>query len=228
MTTPPPFPEWRDPDDLLPLPGVTWTPEGWPPLAWGEGGEEGYTWFVTDIGDFLKDKIASRWRRQAGGSVLPRRLAEELTQVLDDVLMKIWNRWSLERDPGRLADGWRSSYAGWLSTVCRSTVIDRLRQLGALARHDHDATAHAKANCEEAFTMNPTECLETEDAISRVLGVLSTKDRELLGLLFAGLSAAEIAILQGRTEDAVRSHRLRLFHKIREALGGPDSPQGPA
>lgn len=114
---------------------------------------------------------------------------------------------------GSLGAGLRA----WLFTVCRNRALDLLRKEARMSTLDEESARSVPSTAPA-----PTERIEEQDALRRVLEVLATlpqKQREVLRLKFQhGLSYAEIArVTQQRTgtvgwliHEGIRELRSRL------------------
>jgi RNA polymerase sigma-70 factor (ECF subfamily) len=125
-------------------------------------------------------------------------------------------------------DPQRASVMGWLSMICRSRSLDRLR----LRRHDRLRADIAEADDLEDGSPSPVDLLallEQGSSVRAALARLSDLRRELVGLAFLrGLSHDEIAKLKKIPIGTVKSHLRRGLMELRKALEGAgealDSP----
>ncbi|MEU8382040.1 sigma-70 family RNA polymerase sigma factor [Streptosporangium sp. NPDC048865] len=97
----------------------------------------------------------------------------------------------------------------WLYGVARNVLANHRR--GLMRRHTHQTALRENLADLYARTSPPGEELELR-AIGRIFRELSDEDRELLSLVaWEGLDAGEIALVLGRSRNAVRIrlHRAR-------------------
>lgn len=97
----------------------------------------------------------------------------------------------------------------WLYGVARNVLANHRR--GRIRRHIHQAALRENITDLYARTSPPGEEMEIR-AIGRIFRDLSDDDRELLSLVaWEGLDAGEIALVLGRSRNAVRVrlHRAR-------------------
>jgi RNA polymerase sigma-70 factor (ECF subfamily) len=139
------------------------------------------------------------------------RSREDAEEVLCDCYAQVWND-AHRYDPGR------ATVLGWLTMLCRSRSLDRLRQ----RRHQHLAVEIDAAESVADPGPQPDALLSLLEEGSRVraaLALLPADRRELVALAFLrGLSHQQIADLKGLPLGTVKSHVRRSLLQLREAL----------
>jgi RNA polymerase sigma-70 factor (ECF subfamily) len=143
------------------------------------------------------------------GAIL--RSREDAEEVVCDCYTQAWN------DAGRY-DPSRATVQGWLTMLCRSRALDRLRQ----RRHQHLSVGLDAADSVADPGPEPADLLSLLEEGSRVraaLAALPEDRRELVALAFLrGLSHQQIAELKGLPLGTVKSHVRRSLLQLREAL----------
>lgn len=139
------------------------------------------------------------------------RSPEDAEEVVCDCYNQAWNE-------AARYDATRATVMGWLTMLCRSRALDRLRQ-----RRHQPAGVELEAAAMIADTGPlPEELLVLVEEGSRVhaaLAALPEDRRELVALAFLrGLSHQEIAELKGLPLGTVKSHVRRSLLQLREAL----------
>ena len=156
----------------------------------------------------LYDATCSRLLALAGAILRSREDAEE---VVCDCYTQAWN------DAARY-DATRASVLGWLTMICRSRALDRLRQ----RRHHQQSVGMDAAEALADPGPGPEELLNIVEEGSQVhaaLAALPEDRRELISLAFLhGLSHQEIADLKQLPLGTVKSHVRRSLKQLREAL----------
>ena len=120
-----------------------------------------------------------------------------------DTFLSAWPAWAR-------FNGDAGAARGWIMRIARNKAIDRARagRRAVMVPLD-DATASAGPDHDAA------DAIQLRAALAR----LSTTDRELLALRAAGLSHAEIGVVQKRKEDAVKMAAHRALARLRQQLG---------
>ena len=158
----------------------------------------------------LYDATCTRLLALAGAILRSREDAEE---VVCDCYTQAWN------DAARY-DANRATVLGWLTMLCRSRALDRLRQ----RRHQHLSVGLDAADSIADPGPQPDDLLSLLEEGSRVrkaLAALPEDRRELVALAFLrGLSHQQIAELKGLPLGTVKSHVRRSLLQLREALDG--------
>lgn len=166
----------------------------------------------------LYDATCSRLFALASAILRSREDAEE---VVCDCFTQAW-------DEAERYDAGRATVTGWLTMLCRSRALDRLRQ----RRHQHLAVEIEAAESVPDPAAAPDELLALLEESSRVRAALSQLPddrRELIALAFLrGLSHQEIAELKGLPLGTVKSHVRRSLLQLRSALDGADAGGAPA
>jgi RNA polymerase sigma-70 factor (ECF subfamily) len=120
-----------------------------------------------------------------------------------DIFCRAWDSWA-----GFQGD--EAAARGWVMRIAHNRLVDHLRR-----------------NRRVAFEALPAEVVDTAQApaavaeridLRRALAGLSTDERDLLAMRIAGLSHAEIAAAQGRSEAAVKKSWQRALLKARTLL----------
>lgn len=138
---------------------------------------------------------------------------EDAEEVLCDCYAQAW------QDATRY-DAARASVLGWLTMLCRSRALDRLR------RRRHQRLAVELDAAEEVADPDPLPedllaLVEEGGRVHAALAALPDDRRELVALAFLrGLSHQEIAELKGLPLGTVKSHVRRSLLQLREALDG--------
>jgi RNA polymerase sigma-70 factor (ECF subfamily) len=158
----------------------------------------------------LYDATSSHLYALANGILRNREDAEE---VLCDCYAQAW------QDATRY-EAARASVLGWLTMLCRSRALDRLRR----RRHQRFAVELDAAEDVADPDPPPEDLLALVEEGGRVhaaLAALPDDRRELVALAFLrGLSHQEIAELKGLPLGTVKSHVRRSLLQLREALDG--------
>ncbi|MBX3193217.1 MAG: RNA polymerase sigma factor [Labilithrix sp.] len=122
---------------------------------------------------------------------------DEAADVLQEVYWKVLS--------GRARYGGRSSFKTWLFGVIRLTAIEQRRF--RFARRREIPTADTTDVADVPAPSGPLVDRRTAEAISRALGALSEKQREVLHLVFyEGLSIAEASEVMGVSLGTARLH----------------------
>jgi RNA polymerase sigma-70 factor, ECF subfamily len=105
--------------------------------------------------------------------------------------------------------------APWLFGIARHVVADHHRRAGQLRRWSRAVAAPAMSL--------PPDAVELADehlAVRAAFNRLAPADRELLELrIFAGMSAEQIAAMQGKRPGAVRTAQTRALARLRKRMG---------
>ena len=139
---------------------------------------------------------------------------EDAEEVVCDTYSQAWNqatRFSAER----------STVLGWLTVMCRSRALDRLRQR---RRRDHPLLRDGI----EALAEIPEDGVSAEDFVALLqtgsrlraaIALLSSQRQRFISLAFLeGLSHEEIAARTGTALGTVKSHVRRALVELRAAL----------
>ena len=101
------------------------------------------------------------------------------------------------------------TFRAWLFTIARRRLVDFYREHPSLELHDSPSR-----------DLGPLVTIEKKDDLRRLTGLLNQLDedkRELLRLRFtANLSFAEIALIEGKTEAAVKMSVYRVLDFLRQ------------
>ena len=131
-----------------------------------------------------------------------RSLAEDAVQ---SAWVRAWVRLRTVRDPGRVRQ--------WLITI----AANEARQIAR--RRRRVAVTELPVELEAAPGTDPAVGIARVDLV-RVLGQLPPDDRALLALRYvAGIDAAELGSLTGRTASGTRARLSRLTARLRKELG---------
>lgn len=101
----------------------------------------------------------------------------------------------------------------WLLRIARNLARSRFRSTKRVRVLAEDVSSGADV------TEASVRRMDLENAVAR----LHWPDRELVALRGAGLSHAEVAALQGRTEDAVKMAWSRALRRLRADMEGADA-----
>jgi RNA polymerase sigma factor (sigma-70 family) len=127
-------------------------------------------------------------------------LAEDLCA---DAFCRAWDAWP--RFHGDDNDS-----RSWVLRIARNAMIDRVRRDGRVRFEVLDDSGQPTPDS----TAASAEVLD----LRRAMTALSRDDRDLLSLRMAGLSHAEIAAVQGRSEEAVKKAWQRALVQLRTQL----------
>jgi len=143
--------------------------------------------------------------RYVGARVRAREEAEDLTS---EAFRQVWT--------GRYSYSGLGPFRAWLFTIVRRTVADHYRQRRSMTQ------LVAPAGAEDARDEAPTpedQVVQGERELHarRLLNGLGEEQQEILRLRFAAeLTYAEIAVVIGKREDAVKKIAYRALHLLRE------------
>jgi RNA polymerase sigma-70 factor (ECF subfamily) len=139
--------------------------------------------------------------------------AQDAEEAVCDCYSQCW-------DEASRYDPKRSSVMGWLTMMCRSRALDRLRRRRRERLH---VEIEAAADVEDQ-ARPPVELLsllEEGSAVRAALALLPENRRELIGLAFLrGMSHDDIARMKRMPLGTVKSHLRRGLLQLREALAG--------
>jgi RNA polymerase sigma-70 factor (ECF subfamily) len=142
------------------------------------------------------------------------RSREDAEEVVCDTYTQAWSQ------AGRF-DPRRATVLGWLTMMCRSRALDRLRH----RRHRGDALvadgmeAVAALADEAAAPDDLVQLLQTGTRVRNAVAALSPERRRYVSLAFLeGLSHEEIATRTGTPLGTVKSHVRRALAELRAAL----------
>jgi RNA polymerase sigma-70 factor (ECF subfamily) len=134
---------------------------------------------------------------------------EEAEDVTSDVFRRAWS--------GRRGYRHQGTLRAWIFTIVHRTLADHYRRrrvapvLQATAAED---VADQQSSPEESFIES-----ESTHAVRRVLEQLTAAQQEVLRLRFVGeLTYAEIAVVIGKREDAVKKIVYRALESLRRSL----------
>jgi RNA polymerase sigma-70 factor (ECF subfamily) len=116
-------------------------------------------------------------------------------------------------------DANRASALGWLSMLCRSRALDRLRQRRATARRLDVVALDEIADARADQPFDILDLMEQSSSVYAALLQLTPERRHLVSLAFLkGLSHQEIAHATQLPLGTVKSHVRRALVQLREAL----------
>jgi RNA polymerase sigma-70 factor (ECF subfamily) len=137
-------------------------------------------------------------------------LAEELT---GDVWVRVVERLPAFRFPGGDPE---AAFAGWLYRIARNLVIDSYRRRRITNVPLSDALSSHEAPPEERVIAG-----DDRRALRVAIERLTAEQREVLLLRFVeGCTTAEVALLTGRSENAVKVMQHRALSALSRMLGG--------
>ena len=133
---------------------------------------------------------------------------EEAADLTQHVFLKV-----LDALPSYRARG--IPFAAWLFRIVKHAVTDQFRR-----RKNNVSLDLLPDMIETIVEQNPETLLLRQEQIARLrvlIANLNSDKRELLSLRFAaGLSTSEIAVLVGKSHDAVKKQLTRTLHTLRE------------
>jgi RNA polymerase sigma-70 factor, ECF subfamily len=142
----------------------------------------------------------------AAGLLRDRSAAEDVTATAFERAYRKRDRF----DPSR------GSARAWLFGIVRNAALDELRKRGKQAE-----LAGEPFDPDSAATLHVVEQSERRLMLTRALGELAARERELVALkFFAGLSNSEIARVLGVSESNAGTKLHRVVSKLREACDG--------
>lgn len=141
-------------------------------------------------------------------------LAEE---VLSDVYLQVWNR------ADRFDDS-RGSVLAWLTILCRSRSLDRVRRNRAGAMGDALSIDDVPESVSEEQPQDLLLTVEANTALHTALESLDEQQRQLLSLAyFKGYSHSELAALTGIPIGTVKTRIRRAVILLKEMLVNNDN-----
>ena len=131
-----------------------------------------------------------------------RSLAQDAAQ---SAWVRAWTRLRTVREPERVR--------GWLLTIAANEARQTAR------RNRRTPVIELEVDVEGAPRMDPASGIDRIDLVRALTG-LSPDDRALLALRYvAGVDAAELGAMTGRTASGTRARLSRLTARLREELG---------
>jgi RNA polymerase sigma-70 factor (ECF subfamily) len=104
-------------------------------------------------------------------------------------------------------------FIAWLLRIARNTAVDAVRK-----RHTNDCDLIPEVHCDEEA--NPEVAVLERERLERlrtVIATLAQDKRDLLALRFAGgLSAREIGLVVGKSEEATKKQLSRTLNFLKE------------
>jgi RNA polymerase sigma-70 factor, ECF subfamily len=116
--------------------------------------------------------------------------------------------------------GDEAAFRGWVFTIARNKVIDLQRHDGRRPRttSDVDLAAFAASNDTASLAMENL----TTDAALKLIGTLPKDQAEVILLrVVAGLDAATVAAMTGKSQGAVRVSAHRGLRRLQALVGRP-------
>jgi len=151
----------------------------------------------------LYDAEAPAVLRYIRAAVRDHALAEDLC---GDAFCRAWDAWPRFR-------GNEAEARAWVFRIARNLVIDRVRRDGRV-RWESLREPHGIAGADDPVGTAASGHVDMRRATDR----LGRDDRDLLAMRVAGLSHAEIARVQGRSEEAVKKAWQRALLRLRQEL----------
>lgn len=189
------------------------------------GGARGNSLTDTELAaqlERLTPLLHSIVRQEAGPALLRFESAEDLVQgTIQEVL----------RSAERLEWQGEAAFSSWVITIAKRHVMGRRdywfalkRSPGALLRLTLTGSSGQRVERHElaASQLGPsTYAFRREQLvlITKALGMLLPRDRELVSLASSGLSTSEIAARLEISEDAAEKARSRALERLRKAFG---------
>jgi RNA polymerase sigma-70 factor, ECF subfamily len=141
------------------------------------------------------------------------RSREDAEEIVCDTYTQAWNQ------ANRFSED-RSSVLGWLTMMCRSRALDRLRQRrhrnGPLVADGMEAIADLAA---DERSPDFVALLQAGTRVRAAVAALTPERQRFVGLAFLeGLSHEEIAARTGTPLGTVKSHVRRALAELRTAL----------
>lgn len=124
-------------------------------------------------------------------------------------------------------DAARGGFKGWLYTLVRARVVDRLRRRRGVSADDLERHADDEAAPADELWERTWQAEHLRFAVARVEAHVSPRAFEVFQLmLWHGLTAREVAARLGMGENQVYKARARVLAKVRDELGrvGIDAP----
>lgn len=107
------------------------------------------------------------------------------------------------------------AFSSWLLTIARHKVIDSKRRQQAVAPLEEAAHVASREPSPEQVAVTHLEL----ERVLRALQTLAPERAEALALrIFGGLTSAEVAIVMGKNEAAVKMLVYRAVHDLRDRL----------
>jgi len=130
----------------------------------------------------------------------------EAQDLCSDTFRRAWQAWPRFKDHG-------GHQRSWLLRIARNVAVDRARR--RRLEHIWPGSSTGDSTADPGDTA--ADRLQLEAAVRK----LKRSDRELVALRAGGLTHAEIAQVQGRTEQAVKVAWHRTLQQLRSELGEP-------
>ena len=144
-----------------------------------------------------------------------RGVAEE---VLSDVYLQVW------RTAGKYSAN-RGSVMAWLSVICRSRALDRIRASQRVAGKE-ESLEDCQLQSNTAIAPDLLEAVEQQSALHDALSSLDTSSRQLLELAYFGdYSHRELSELTGKPIGTVKTQIRRAIIQLNKRMcGSIDKP----
>jgi RNA polymerase sigma-70 factor, ECF subfamily len=153
----------------------------------------------------LYDRYRDRVARFATGRLSDAQKAEDVTSETFEAMLRNLRSYQ----PG-------TDFEAWLFTIAHRRVSDHFRRLGRRREVELDDAVHpASAGPEDDLV-----AAESRAEVARAFRDLRPDQQEVLSLrVLAGLSAAEVGEVLGKSEGAVRVSQHRALASLRELMG---------
>ena len=143
---------------------------------------------------------------------LNRDVAAEIAQ---ETFVRAWT------NIGQYQDG-RAEFSTWLFSIARNLALNELTRASTKYELTTDSAA-ATAVCKEPGLIDQVEQEQSNARLRQALSRLPLADRTALALVYVReLPLAEIAVLEGTTEGALKARLHRAKMKLRELLAISD------
>jgi len=119
----------------------------------------------------------------------------------------------------RSSRAWQISFSGWLYRIAHNLVVDYFRT----GRQDKDVPLEDWPIASQEHPADAAERLLTQQRLRAAISQLTEEQALVITFKFMeGMSNAEVAVLLGKSEGAVKSLQFRALATLRRLIGGEE------